>query len=114
MNLQISGKNFELSTAIHTYAQDKIGSIERFHDNIIETHVTVEKIHEHHDTMFHVVARCHVSHDELYCEATNVDVYAAIDEAKDELIRQIRDLKARYETKHRKAQASQRELKSIV
>lgn len=114
MNLHISGKNIELTPAMHQYAEEKIGSIEKFEDTIIETRVTIEQTHQHHDATYHVIVQCHISHDELYCEATNADAYAAIDEVKDEVIRQIRDRKAKYETKNRKAQNAQRELKSII
>lgn len=114
MNLHISGKNIELTPAMRQYAEEKIGTIEKYQENIIETRVTIEQMHEHHDSMYHVIVQCHISHDKLYCEAKHADAYAAIDQAKDEVIRQIRDRKAKYETKNRKAQNTQRELKSII
>lgn len=114
MNLHISGKNIELTPAMRKYAEEKIGSVEKFQEDIIELRVTIEQKHEHHDSAYHVIAQCHISHDELYCEATHADAYVAIDQVKDEIIRQVRDRKAKYETKNRKAQNTQRELKSIV
>lgn len=113
MNLQISGKNIELTPAMKQYAEEKIGSIDRFNDNIIDTRITIEQIHEHHDNVYHVSAHTHISHDNLHCEITQADVYAALDAVKDELIRQLRDLKEKYATINRKSNATQRAMKSV-
>ncbi len=113
MNLQISGKNMDLTPAIKEYAEEKLGAIVRFNDTIIETRVTIERGHEHHDNVYTVTAHTHIPHDELHCHVTHADVNAAIDLAKDELERQLRDIKEKYASKNRKAQDTQREMKSI-
>ena len=114
MNLQISGKNFELTPAIKQYAEEKLAKIERFDDHIIELRITIEHGHEHHDDAYTVTAHAHVKHHEMHCSATQADVYASIDQVKDELQRQVRDLKSKHHSKQRKSQREQREMKSIV
>ena len=114
MNVQISGKNFTLTPAITQYVNEKIASVDRLDDHIIDLRVTVEHGHEHHDDVYTVTAHAHEKQHELHCSYTEASVYAAIDAVKDELQRQVRDLKSKTMAKHRKAQRAARELKSIV
>jgi len=43
MNIQITGKNIELTEAIKNYVNEKIGSLSKFHDKIMEARVEVQK-----------------------------------------------------------------------
>ncbi|EKD76706.1 MAG: hypothetical protein ACD_43C00017G0006 [uncultured bacterium] len=113
MNLHISGKNLELTTALKSYVDEKIGGLARFNDQITEVRVTLEMVRTDHAESFKATAQFHVGHDVLYTEEAAATMYAAIDIVKDEMERQLRDLKAKNETKHRKANISQRGLKSV-
>lgn len=113
MNLQISGKNIELTSALKSYVDEKIGSLTRFNEQITEARVTLEMIRENHTESFKAAAQFHVGHEVLFTEEAAATMYAAIDIVKDEMVRQLRDLKAKNETKHRKANIIQRGLKSI-
>lgn len=113
MNLQISGKNFEFTDAIKNYAEEKLGSINRLDELIIETRVVIEHVREQHTDAYHISVNIHISHDNLHCDVSHEDVYAAIDIAKDEAERLVRDRKDKFEAKQRKSNTTQRELKSI-
>lgn len=114
MNLQISGKNLELTDALKAYVNDKIGGLGRFNDAITGIRVTLEDVREQHKEQFRATAKFHVGHDILFTEEVAADMYAAIDIVKDEMERQLRDLKNKFQTKHRKANAATRNLKSAV
>lgn len=114
MNLQITGKNMELTPAIKEYVEEKIGKIERFSDHIMTVKVTIELSHAHHDDIYHASALLHVSHDDVHANIDHPDMYAAIDLLKDELERRVYDLKQKYVTKNRRAQKTQRKLKEVT
>jgi putative sigma-54 modulation protein len=114
MQLQLTGKNLELTQALKAYVEDKIGGLEKFNDAITEMRVTLEDVREQHKQEFRVTAQFHVGREVLFTEEVAGDMYAAIDIVKDEMERQLRDLKAKLETKHRKANATMRDHKSAV
>lgn len=114
MNLQLTGKTIELTPALKAYVEDKIGGLEKYNGQITEMRVTLEDVREERTEQFRVTAQLHVGHEVLFTEEVAADMYAAIDIVKDELLRQLRDLKAKLETKHRKANATMRDHKSAV
>lgn len=103
----------DLTPALKAYVKDKIGGLSKFNDHIIEGRVTIEPLREQHAESCKVTVQLHISHDTLYTEEVAKTAYAAIDIVKDEMERQLRDLKARYLTLNRKSSQTQRELKSI-
>ena len=114
MNVQITGKNFDLTDAITAYIEEKIGGVSRLADNIIEIRVVLERTRTDHTDAFQVSGHIHVSHDDIHCQVTHADVHAAIDLLKDEMERQLRDRKSKYGAQNRKSQQTQRDLKSAV
>lgn len=114
MNLQLSGKNIDLTEALKQYVDEKIGGLDRFNEHVTDARVTLECIREHHADSFKATAQFHVGHEVLFTEEVAASMYAAIDIVKDEMERQLRDLKAKLETKHRKANQTQRDMKSVV
>ncbi len=113
MNLQISGKNIDLTEAIKAHVEKRVGGLEKYNDSIIEGRVIIEHIREDRAESFKVSAHLHISHDNLHAEATASDAYAAIDATKSELERQLRDLKEKYASLNRKARKTKRSFKSI-
>lgn len=113
MNVQITGKNIELTDALKSYVNEKIGSLGRFNDQITEIRVTLEMIRADHTESFRAATQFHVGHEVLFTEEAATTMYAAIDIVKDEMERQLRDLKAKNETKNRKANVVKRAFKSI-
>lgn len=114
MQLQITGKNLELTEALKQYVEDKIGGLVKYNEYLTEGRVTLEDVREEHAKHFRASAQLHAGHEVLFTEEVAADMYAAIDIVKDELERQLRDLKNKLETKHRKANAAMRDQKSAV
>ncbi len=114
MNLQVTGKNLDLTPAIKAHVENKLGGLTKYNEHITEMRVTLEETRDQHKTEFRASAQLHVGHEVLFTEEVAADMYAAIDIVKSEMERQLRDLKEKLETKHRKANAATRDLKSAV
>jgi ribosomal subunit interface protein len=87
MNINIKVKNIELTSAIKSYVEKKVLSLEKFiHDNPenVRTEVEVGKISHHHKSgdIFRAEARISFSGREIYVVAEKDDLYASIDEMK--------------------------------
>jgi len=113
MNLQITGKNLDLTEALKNYVNEKIGGLAKFNEHITEVRVTLEMVRDEHAESFKATAQFHVGHDVLFTEEAAATMYAAIDIVKDEMERQLRDLKAKLQTKHRRANQTMRDMKSV-
>ena len=85
MNLSVSGHHLEVTPALRSYVQEKIGRIRRHFDHVIDAHVilTVNKIRQKAECTLHVRGK------DLYCESEEDDLYAAIDLLADKLDRQV-------------------------
>lgn len=96
MNLNVTGQHFEVTSAIRQYIVEKMGRIARHFDHVIDINVVlkVEKQRQH------IEANIHVQGKDLFAEATQEDMYAAIDELIDMLDRQVIKHKERL-TDHR-------------
>lgn len=113
MQLQISGKNLELTPILREYIQSKIEPLEKFNSHIMDGKVTVEPVRTQHADTFKVTARLHLQNDDVYTEETAETAYTAVDVVHHELERQLHDLKAKYEAMHRKSAATVRAMKSV-
>jgi len=96
MQLNVTGHHVEITSALRDYVTGKLERIERHFDNVTNVHVilTVEKERQKAE------ATVHVSGGDLYAEATNDDMYAAIDAMVDKLDRQVKKHKEKL-TDHR-------------
>jgi putative sigma-54 modulation protein len=96
MNLTLTGHHLDITPAIRAYAEDKIGRISRHFDQVIDVSVVlgVEKL------VHKAEANVHVSGRDLHAEATDGDMYAAIDALADKLDRMV--------VKHKEMQNSRR------
>lgn len=113
MQLQISGKNLELTAALQGYIQNKIESLGKYNAHIMDGKITVEPDRTNHSEAFKVTARLHLEHKDVYTEETAATAYAAVDIVRSELERQLHDLKAKDEALHRKSAAAARAMKSV-
>ena len=75
MNLQISGHHLEVSPAIRDYVSQKLQKVTRHFDHVIDIHVvlSVEKLNQKAE------ATIHVAGNEIYADAVDEDMYAALD-----------------------------------
>ena len=97
MNLQISGRQLEVTPAINDYVQEKIGRVIRHFDNVIAANVvlSVEKLKQRAEVTVHLSGK------DVHVEADENDLYAAIDVLADKLDRQIQRHKEKLKDHHR-------------
>lgn len=99
MQINLSGHHVEISEPLREYVTSKLSKLERHFDHVTNAHVvlTVEK------QVQKAEASVHVSGGLLFADATEQDMYAAIDAMADKLDRQIRRHKEKL-TDHRRSE----------
>ncbi len=75
MSLNITGRNLEITPAIREFVETKIARVTRHFDQVIDTHVILSIEPQKHNA--EVTLR--VRGKDIHCEASNPDLYAAID-----------------------------------
>lgn len=85
MQINISGRHVEVTESMREYVTSKIERLTHHHDRITSTNVivSVDKLIQKAE------ATIHVSGKDVFAEATNEDLYAAIDALVDKLDRQL-------------------------
>jgi putative sigma-54 modulation protein len=85
MNLKITGHHLEVTPPIRDYVSAKLERVTRHFDHVIDVNVilTVEKLAQK------VEANIHVSGKDIFAEASDNDMYAAIDALADKLDRLV-------------------------
>ncbi|MHB1233375.1 MAG: ribosome hibernation-promoting factor, HPF/YfiA family [Burkholderiales bacterium] len=85
MNLSVTGHHLEITPAIRDYVSAKLERVTRHFDHVIDVNVimTVEKLAQK------IEANIHVSGKDIFAEAIDNDMYAAIDLLADKLDRQV-------------------------
>ena len=91
MNLTISGHHVDVTPAIREFVMTKLERVRRHFDQVIDVTVvlTVEKLRQKAEINLHLRGK------DLHCEATDADLYAAIDLLIDKLDRQVLKYKTR-------------------
>lgn len=85
MQVNITGHHVELTDPLRDYVQEKLARLERHYDNITNVQVTLSVEKERRSA----ACTLHVAGAELHAEATDNDMYAAIDAMTDKLDRQL-------------------------
>lgn len=85
MQISISGHHLDITEAIHNYTHDKIERLLHHNDFItsIQVILSVEKLEQKAE------ARIHVNGKDIFADAVDTDLYAAIDALTDKLDRQL-------------------------
>ncbi len=85
MNLSISGHHLEVTPALREYVTGKLERIRRHFDQVIDVNVflSVDKLQQKAEIALHVRGK------DLFAEAVDADLYAAIDALVDKLDRQV-------------------------
>jgi putative sigma-54 modulation protein len=85
MNLTISGHHVDVTPALREFVSTKLERITRHFDQVIDITVilSVEKLRQRAEINLHLRGK------DLHCEATDVDLYTAIDLLIDKLDRQV-------------------------
>lgn len=92
MNINITGHHVEVTPALREYAVSKLGRVIRHFDHVTSVHVilSVEKLMQKAEVTLHVKGK------DIFADATDNDLYAAIDLLTDKLDRQV----LKYKSKH--------------
>ena len=102
INTNIKATNMELTGAINDYVNKRLDGIKKFikeTDKVI-VQVEVGKTTNHHKQgdVFRAEFNVEISGTEFYTFSEKEDLYAAIDDAKEEIVRQITNNKNRKQT----------------
>ena len=97
MQLSVTGHHVEVSAPLRDYVVSKIEKIEKHFDHVSDVHciLTVEKLRHKAE------ATVSVNGSTIYADATEEDMYAAIDGLVDKLDRQIKKHKEKLKDHHR-------------
>lgn len=89
MQIQMTGQNIDVTTAIRSYAEKKLQRINSMVDKITHIHLTfhVEKVQQ--------IAEANISipGTQIHAKASSEDIYKSIDELVDKIIRQLNKYK---------------------
>jgi putative sigma-54 modulation protein len=96
MQLNVTGHHVEVTPALRGYVERKLERIGRHFDQVIDVHcvLTVEKLRQKAE------ATLHVSGNAIHADATEEDMYAAIDLLTDKLDRCIKKHKEKLTDHH--------------
>jgi putative sigma-54 modulation protein len=85
MNLNITGHHIEVTPAIREYVKGKLDRVLRHFDQVTSSHVilSVDKLQQKAEVTLHVKGK------DLFADAIDADLYAAIDLVADKLDRQV-------------------------
>ena len=86
MQVNLTGRHVDITPALRSYVETKLTRLSRHVDNITNIHVILEVSKEQQKAE----ATIHVSQSNIYADAKNSDMYAAIDDLIDKLDRQIK------------------------
>ena len=97
MQITLSGHHVDVSAALKDYVDTKLRRLERHFDHVTNAHVvlSVEKLSQKAE------ATLHVSGGQLFADAVDSDMYAAIDALADKLDRQLKRHKEKMTDHHR-------------
>jgi putative sigma-54 modulation protein len=85
MQINLTGRHIDITDSLRDYVTSKMERIERHFDHVTNIHVIldVEKLRQKAEASFHI------SGHDIFAEAENEDMYAAIDSLVDKLDRQL-------------------------
>ena len=97
MQVTLSGHHVNITDALRNYVNDKMEKIERHCDQVTSAQVilSVDKLDQKAE------ANVHVAGNDIFADAVNQDMYAAIDAMVDKLDRQVKKHKEKLNDKHR-------------
>ncbi|MBS0619910.1 MAG: ribosome-associated translation inhibitor RaiA [Verrucomicrobia bacterium] len=96
--IDVIGRNFQVTEPIRKHVWDKISKIERFHSHIMYMHITLE-IHKMENACT-IIAK--FDHFKVKSHASSSDMYASIDRAIDRLQKLLSRYKSRIQDYHQK------------
>jgi len=97
MQINLTGHHVDITPALRDYVNSKMARVERHFDNVTDIQVvlSVEKLRQCAE------ATVNVAGSSLHADATDEDMYAAIDALTDKLDRQVKKHKEKMTDHHR-------------
>lgn len=97
MQLNLTGHHVDITDSMRDYVTGKLEKLERHFDHVTNVHVilSVEKLRQKAE------ATLHITGNNIFADATDEDMYAAIDALIDKLDRQVRKHKEKITDHHR-------------
>ncbi|MEC6824249.1 ribosome hibernation promoting factor [Photobacterium piscicola] len=85
MQINITGHHVDVTDSLREYVSTKFNKLERFFDkiNTVQVILNVEKLQQIAE------ATLHINSGEIHAKADSENMYAAIDELTDKLVRQL-------------------------
>ncbi len=104
MQINLTGKNIELTEAIKDYAEKKFTGLEKFYDKIVRAHIIVGKENQHHlkGDVFICECKLDLSGNDLFVSKTEQDLYKAIDKVHNHLEEELKKHKTTQREKDKK------------
>ena len=96
MNLNITGHHLDVTPAIREYIQTKMTRVVRHFDHVIDTQVilSLEPLKHRAELTLHIPGK------DIHCEASEDNLYAAIDLLIDKVDRKVLQHKTRTQNHH--------------
>lgn len=97
MQVSVTGHQVSITEPLRTYAEEKVGRIQKHFDHVTNTAVVLHVEKNRHCAE----ATIHAKGATLHADATGDDMYAAIDQLADKLDRQVLKHKEKISDHHR-------------
>ncbi len=98
MQINLTGHHVDLTDPLRSYVNDKFEKLERHFDHLTSIHVVLEVEKLRHKAE----ATIHMNGNSVFADATQEDMYAAIDLLIDKLDRQVLKYKEKLKDHHRR------------
>lgn len=97
MQISVSGQHLDITDSLRNYVTSKLGKLERHFDKVTNVHavLSVEKQRQKAE------ATIHINGANLFANAEDENMYAAIDSLTDKLDRQVKKHKEKLSDHHR-------------
>ncbi len=111
MLINIRAKGTDLTPALRAHAEEKIGMLDKYFDNIIKADVEIGMESSHHQKgkIFYAEANLHVPKKNLRVVKEAEDLYKAIDKVKDHFKVELEKMKGKMRAKDREVIRSSKE-----
>jgi len=114
MNINLQGKNFELTPTIKDYVLKKVTNLEKLLSTIekeggelmVNFEVGKSSMHHKGGEVFHADCLININGEKFYASSDKEDIYEAIDEIKESLSNEIRKNKDRKQTLFKRGASS--------
>lgn len=97
MQITLSGHHLDITEALNDYVHNKLERIERHFDNANNARVILSVEKQNHKAE----ATVYVAGNEIFADAVESDMYAAIDALVDKIDRQVKRHKEKLINRHR-------------